>query len=66
MNDTTMKTKREVEIEALNSLSDQDLVIAMEKEMDAGNEKDEPTRRFMLRFMNIARRGAGMPEVAVQ
>lgn len=60
------KTARELGVEILNSLSDQDLVHAVEKELNVGQEENEGERRFMLRFMNLARKGAGLPEVAVQ
>lgn len=61
-----MNDKRKDEVAALLATSDQDLVRAFEQEIDAENEKNPDERRLILRFMNLARKGAGMPEVAVQ
>lgn len=61
-----MNDKRKDEVAALWATSDQDLVRAFEKEIDAENEENPDERRLMMRFINLARKGAGMPELAVQ
>jgi hypothetical protein len=54
------------EIAALLVTSDQDLVRAMEAEFHLERETDPDKRRLMIRIVNLMRKGAGMPEVAVQ
>ncbi len=61
-----MNEKRKDEVAALLVTSDQDLVRAFEDECKAGLEENADERKLILRFFNLARKGAGMPLVAVQ
>lgn len=54
------------EIASLLVASNQDIVRAFEQEIDAEGNLNEDERKLLLRFTNLARKGAGMPEVAVQ
>lgn len=56
----------EDEAKVLLATSDQDLVRALEQETEPEKIEEENERKLILRFFNLARKGAGMPLVAVQ